>query len=519
MEVLKFAKTHSNAETLRQFPEVSASTLTRIKRNETIIRKAAEKGKQKQKRVKNHLRKYQALGEAFHKFFLCVRDAHGGVSRNLLEVYALTMPEDVVKDFHRVNKSSKDIFWQRWRQMYHVVYRRVSGIKQYVPGDFEKRVEDYKSLLRSMHKEREYREFVCGDETGVRMEEIGGTTLETQGTKHVHIASGGGDKTMFTTFLASRLVVDGNGDVVSIKKEAPLILFKGAEKGKIQKEIAKAAQESEFQCTVATTANGWQTGETFLAWLKDHIRAKKKTLLVVDLYAAHRDSLTRTWLKDSGVDILYIPGGCTNILQVMDVYVNAVFKKDVRNQYMQWKADEIRAERFSSKPSRENVIEWVLQAWDKIPDDLLLKGMTKLILEPAMNDELDSVAAEGALEGLSDEAVAEEEVGGLLELLNNLDLSETTREEEGAHLFFYFSNHQSMMTGDGEQEEREGEEDNELGEDSTDGDWGWPEERNVFCNNKDLRSNEKFGICNLPECRKGLWRKRFGELFPRQDLL
>ncbi len=317
LEVLKFSKTHSNAETLRQFPEVSASTLTRIKRNETAICKAAEKGKHKEKRVKNHLRKYQALGEAFHKFFLCVRDAHGGVSRNLLEAYALTLPEDIVKDFNQVNKSSKDIFWQRWRRLHSVVYRRVSGIKQYVPGDFEKRVEDYKSLLRSMHKEREYREFICGDETGVRMEEIGGTTLETQGTKHVHIASSGGEKTLFTIFLASRLSIDGNGNIQAIKKEPPLILFKGAEKGKIQKEIAKAVQDAEFQCSVATTPNGWQTGETFLTWLKDHIRAKKKTLLIVDLYAAHRCSQARTWLKDAGVDILYIPGGCTNILQVI----------------------------------------------------------------------------------------------------------------------------------------------------------------------------------------------------------
>ena len=88
--------------------------------------------------------------------------------------------------------------------MHSVVYCRVSGIKQYVPGDFEKRVEDYKSLLRSMHKERECQEFICGDETGVRMEEIGRTTLEAQGTKHVHIA---GEKMLFTIFLACRLTI------------------------------------------------------------------------------------------------------------------------------------------------------------------------------------------------------------------------------------------------------------------------------------------------------------------------
>jgi hypothetical protein len=46
----------------------------------------------------------------------------------------------------------------------------------------------------------------------------------------------------------------------------------------------------------------------------------------------------------------------------MDVYANAIFKKDIRNQYMQWKAEEIQAERFGSKPSRENVFDWVLKS-------------------------------------------------------------------------------------------------------------------------------------------------------------
>ena len=45
--------------------------------------------------------------------------------------------------------------------------------------------------------------------------------------------------------------------------------------------------------------------------------------------------------KDSGVDVLFIPGGCTGLVQVMDVWVNSVFKASVRNKYIKWRAEKI----------------------------------------------------------------------------------------------------------------------------------------------------------------------------------
>ena len=39
---------------------------------------------------------------------------------------------------------------------------------------------------------------------------------------------------------------------------------------------------------------------------------------------------------------------------------------------------------MGAKPVRENLIEWVLSGWDKLPLDLLQRGMEALILEPAL---------------------------------------------------------------------------------------------------------------------------------------
>lgn len=60
----------------------------------------------------------------------------------------------------------------------------------------------------------------------------------------------------------------------------------------------------------------------------------------------YRDQRVLQWLKESGIDVLFIPGGCTAIAQVMDVFVNAVFKNNVRKSYVKWRSLEVRVFHF-----------------------------------------------------------------------------------------------------------------------------------------------------------------------------
>lgn len=55
----------------------------------------------------------------------------------------------------------------------------------------------------------------------------------------------------------------------------------------------------------------------------------------------YSDAAVLKELKDRGCDILYIPGGCTGILQVMDVHINAIFKRHVKAHYVSWRARQI----------------------------------------------------------------------------------------------------------------------------------------------------------------------------------
>lgn len=212
VEILNFRKNHSVQATLDRYPEICKRTLQRMAKEESKLRARLHKGGGSVKR-RVPLKKYFDMGEQMHQFFIRIRDAHGAVSRDLLESYALSLPEAIRKDYFSINESSRDDVWKRWRRWYGVVYRRISGVKQYVPGDHEQRIATFHQLMRSVWREHRNHVFFCGDETGVRMEDLPSVTLEHVGEKRVHIQTVGGDKAMFTVFLASRVEVLRSGEL------------------------------------------------------------------------------------------------------------------------------------------------------------------------------------------------------------------------------------------------------------------------------------------------------------------
>ena len=123
--------------------------------------------------------------------------------------------------------------------------------------------------------------------------------------------------------------------------------------------------------------------DTFLAYLRQNVKDLKNCCLVVDLFSAHRDERVLSLLRGSGVDVIYVPGGCTGILQVMDVVVNSHFKRHIKNGYQSWRAVQIQGGEVFAKPSRPLLIKWVMDAWDAFPVATLQQGMEKYIVHPA----------------------------------------------------------------------------------------------------------------------------------------
>lgn len=107
------------------------------------------------------------------------------------------------------------------------------------------------------------------------------------------------------------------------------------------------------------------------------------TLIVWDLFAAHRDSHVLSFLRAWGIDVIFVPGGCTGVCQVMDVVVNRSLKGHVRDAYVAWRGQALEANLPWSKPRRSDAIKWVLAAWEKVPLNAIHEGMLKHVVLPA----------------------------------------------------------------------------------------------------------------------------------------
>ena len=55
-------------------------------------------------------------------------------------------------------------------------------------------------------------------------------------------------------------------------------------------------------------------------------KSQKQIVFVVDEAAFHKNSKVKDLCKNEGVELLFIPGGATGVLQPLDVAVNKPFK-------------------------------------------------------------------------------------------------------------------------------------------------------------------------------------------------
>lgn len=76
------------------------------------------------------------------------------------------------------------------------------------------------------------------------------------------------------------------------------------------------------------------------------------------------------------MDVDYIPGGYTCVLQPVDVGFNAPFKRHLKNSHQDWCIEKCRNLSNDAKfptPERSDIIEWVHDSISKISSESILK--------------------------------------------------------------------------------------------------------------------------------------------------
>ena len=100
------------------------------------------------------------------------------------------------------------------------------------------------------------------------------------------------------------------------------------------------------------------------------IHKKKTSLLVLDSFSAYVAEEIQAMFTRCNTTVIVIPGGCTSVLQLLDVNINLPFKDHFRKCWQQYMVEQSdldgRAEKKIQAPSKQHLVDWITEAYRKI---------------------------------------------------------------------------------------------------------------------------------------------------------
>lgn len=256
---------------------------------------------------------------------------------------------------------------------------------------------------------------IAMDETALWMDMPAETTLDIRGTRSVPIKTTGHEKSRFTVCLAA--CADG-------RKMWPFILFKGKRPVKALAGVTGAY--------IAYSDNGWMNESTTISWIRSCCGGTFATrrLLCWDTFRAHATDRVRREAALKKMDMAFVPGGCTGILQVCarycfgslltlflqapDVCWNKPFKQKYQELYDTWQREGAKTYTKGGNPrapTKSEIVQWVKLAWRSLSTELIVNSFRTCGITVATDGSEDTdvhclkpgQAAEGALEILRSE--------------------------------------------------------------------------------------------------------------------
>lgn len=269
---------------------------------------------------------------------IVTRIQHGlPVDSDILRELLLVLLKAKNKEHLLVENGGQNCFLRGWSQRFflrhHMPVRVVTTKMRDNPEDFlAKRFEYENVLTMAIARFKVPKELVVNmDETNVQFVPHGKRTRGLKGAKRIKLLGVGKDRAQITCGLA---VVE-SGDVL------PAQYIFGGKTDRCHPKVLPT-DGSYFSHTVSH----WQTPPTFLKWIdvillpwkKKQIEllnlpTSQKMILKIDLHYSHKDKDVLQHLEANNIVPVFIPGGCTNELQELDVAVNKLFKDAVRKAF------------------------------------------------------------------------------------------------------------------------------------------------------------------------------------------
>lgn len=378
-KILLFAAANGRAKACARF-DVSASTFTNWTAETDRIFAAVRAGL-------GHMKKLRPIGSAWETRFDKAFRLWTTCRESLVAVTTQTIRDLWLRDDPHITESAMEDALARFKERFKLSSRATTGVSQLLPADHEKLVSEHRRMLAEMYAKYFFTVVVVLDETSVFHQPSSTRTLEKTGTNVVRVLNPS-EKESSTCLLAAMYEVPSG----LCEHLTPQVLFAASATGPISKEWSSCRS-----ARVACTPSGWQTGDSFLQYLKDELPDIRgfHGLLVMDLHQSHLTEPVRNWLKKKNWHVKYVPAGCTSVEQVHDLVVNKPFKAALRKEYSskcidaaeKAKATGVKIDKRDLRSDRAEVVRWVVAANKAVRTEVVRAAIQKHIVFPMMPPE------------------------------------------------------------------------------------------------------------------------------------
>jgi hypothetical protein len=155
-------------------------------------------------------------------------------------------------------------------------------------------------------------------------------------------------------------------------KLEPLLVYKAKPNGTVVRELKNYPEGAQY----TVQENAWTDEAVMLFWVEKILKpyvakvpAGVVPYLLLDKYTCHYQGSVACAIEDLGVEWDIIPGGCTGLIQPLDVGINKPWKNRLRYKIEDYIMEQEHFDRITPKVMRPLMAKWAVASWEKVHKD------------------------------------------------------------------------------------------------------------------------------------------------------
>ena len=301
------------------------------------------------------------------RFIFELREQGMGVTIRMVVLKA----SELSNAFRHKTHLAKEHAVRRFVKSHKLVHRVCTHESQRSPAAVEGEAMDWLIRIRPLliGDNRDQRFIINMDQTPIFFTMVPRTTLNVSGARTVNLRT----STSSSMRVTAAITVTASGHQLP-----EFMVFKGKPGGRIEREFGSYAENHQAYGVYSVQERAWMDEKSMLKWvdvvLKPYIQtapAGIHPILFLDSYRCHIMGSVVSTIQSLGVQVEHIPGGCTGLLQPVDVGINKPLKNRVKSCWDAWMMEQGVDTVVFNPPSRGIVAGWVAHSLRNLDSQLI----------------------------------------------------------------------------------------------------------------------------------------------------